>query len=283
MRVAVLGMGRMGRALAGRLLDTGHSVTVWNRTAGRAGALVERGANESSTVADAAGGAEVVMISMTNDAAVTSVLLPDGAPLSLPADAVVVDTSTVAPGTARRLAAVYAEQFAASPILGAPAALAAGQASLVVAGPPAALGRVGALLGDISGSVRLCGDDPGLALVVKLVSNDLLMSGIAVLAEVVSAAQGAGLDNDLITDLLSTSALVAPALRNRLADLVAGDHDGWFPPAMGAKDVGLLVDMVKADGGSLPVAELVRSRYEEAAAAGFDDKDITAVIELLRR
>jgi 3-hydroxyisobutyrate dehydrogenase-like beta-hydroxyacid dehydrogenase len=282
MRIAVLGMGQMGRALAARLLDTGHEVTVWNRTSGRAGSLLERGATEAGTVVDAIADVDVVMTFLTDDAAVTQVLLPDGAALVLAGDAVVVDCSTVAPATTRSLAAAYPARFAAAPILGGPAALAAGDAALVVAGPPTVLELIDPLLGAISGAVRHCGDDPGRALVVKLANNYLLMAGLAVVSEAIAGAQRAGLDDDLIIDVFTSSGMVAPGLRNRVPDLVKGDHDGWFPPPMGAKDVGLFLDLAAAER-PLPLAELVRSRYVEAIAAGWEDKDITTVIELLRR
>jgi 3-hydroxyisobutyrate dehydrogenase-like beta-hydroxyacid dehydrogenase len=283
MRIAVLGMGQMGQALVARLLDTGHDVTVWNRTSGRAGPLLERGATETSTVVDAVAQAEVVMTSLSADAAVLEVLRPDGVALALPPEAVIVDSSTVAPGTSRALAAAYPERFAAAPILGGPAALATGEAGLVVAGPPAVLELAEPVFTDIAGAVRHCGDDPGRALVVKLVSNYLLMAGLAVLSEAVAGAQRAGLDDALIVDLFTTSGMVAPGLRNRVADLVNGDHDGWFPPPMGAKDVGLFLDLTAGEDRPLPLAQLVRSRYEDAVVAGWEDKDITTVIELLRR
>src|ERR1035437_3524745 len=76
MDIAVLGMGHMGRALAGRLLDGSHEVQIWNRTPGRAPDLVERGATEAASPTEAADGAEVVVTSLTDDAAVLEVLSP---------------------------------------------------------------------------------------------------------------------------------------------------------------------------------------------------------------
>jgi 3-hydroxyisobutyrate dehydrogenase-like beta-hydroxyacid dehydrogenase len=122
-----------------------------------------------------------------------------------------------------------------------------------------------------------------LALVVKLVNNYLLMGGLAILSEAVVAAQRAGLDDAFLIDLLPTLPLVAPGLRNRIADLVAGDHDGWFPTPMGAKDVRLLLELMAGHSTVLPVAELVGARYAEAASTGLGEGDLTAVIELLRR
>jgi 3-hydroxyisobutyrate dehydrogenase-like beta-hydroxyacid dehydrogenase len=283
MRIAVLGMGQMGRGLAGRLLHQGHEVTVFNRTPGRAGPLVDRGAVEAATAAEAAAGNEVVMTTLAADGAVTATLLPDGVPLPLPADGIVVECSTVAPATTRAVAEAFGGRLVACPILGGPAALEAGDAGLAVAGPPELIDRLRPLWDSLSGHVRRCGDDPGLALVVKLINNYLLMGGLAMLAEAAVVGQRAGLADGFVTDLFSQSPLVAPGLRNRIEDLVAGDHDGWFPASMGAKDVKLLLDVAAVHATALPVAESVGERYDEAARSGLGERDITGVIELVRR
>jgi 3-hydroxyisobutyrate dehydrogenase-like beta-hydroxyacid dehydrogenase len=283
MRIAVLGLGRMGQALAGRLLAEGQEVTVWNRSPGKATGLVGRGATEASSAAGATSGAEVIMTLLAADDAVIEVLVPSGRPLPVAADAIVVECSTVSPATTRSLAVAYHDRLVASPVLGGPAALEAGEATFAVAGPPDLIGALGPLWAALGGAVRRCGDDPGLALVVKLVNNYLLMGGLAILSEAVVAAQRAGLDDAFLIDLLPTLPLVAPGLRNRIADLVAGDHDGWFPTPMGAKDVRLLLELMAGHSTVLPVAELVGARYAEAASTGLGEGDLTAVIELLRR
>jgi len=283
MRIAVLGLGQMGRALAGRLLDQGHDVTVWNRSAGRATPLVARGAREASDPAAAVAHAEVVMSILGADGAVIEVLTASPRPLPLADGAVVVECSTVSPATTRSLAAAYRGRLVACPVLGGPAALEAGEAALAVAGPPDLVDGLGPLWDSLSSRVRRCGDDPGLALVVKLVLNYLLMGGVALLSEAVVVGQRAGLGDDLLGEVLSTSPLVAPGLNNRVADIVAGDHDGWFSTPMGAKDVRLLLDLAAANSTLLPLAELVEARYSEAASSGLAERDITAVVELTRR
>src|SRR5207237_2402432 len=114
-------------------------------------------------------------------------------------------------------------------------------------------------------------------------SNYLLMSGIATLAETVVTAQAVGLPDDLIRDYLAQLPLVAPALRNRFDDIVSGDHDGWFSTTLGAKDVRLVEDLGRSNGVPLPLADVVKRCYEEAATHGWADADIGAVVELLRK
>jgi 3-hydroxyisobutyrate dehydrogenase-like beta-hydroxyacid dehydrogenase len=279
-RIAVLGLGQLGRALTTRLVAQGHEVTVWNRSPGRAGGL---GATEAPFAAEAVAGAEVVMSLLTDDDAVIEVLMPAGEVLPVDAGTVMVECSTVSPATTRSLAVAFHGRLVASPVLGSPSALETGQAALAVAGPADLVDGLAPLWSDLSGRVLRCGEDPGLALVVKLVSNYLLMGGVALLAEAVVVGQRAGLSDLLLGGLLSASPLVAPALHNRLDDLIGGDHDGWFPTPMGAKDVHLLLELAAGHSTALPLGRLVEARYAEAAASGLAERDITAVIELVRR
>ncbi len=274
----MLGMGRMGRALAHRLLDTGHQVTVWNRSPGRADEVVARGAKEAASVPEAVAGTDAVLAILTDDRAVRSVLLPGGAPLAVPA---LLDCSTVSPATTAALAAAYGERFGACPILGGPDATAAGQAAIVVAGPATLLGRLEPLLASLSSARRVAGADPASASTVKLLSNYLLLGGLALLAEAAAAGQAAGLPEEMLIDFFGMAA--APSLRNRVADVVSGDHAGWFPTAMGAKDVHLFLDAASAAGADTPLAAAIAARYDQAASSGLGELDVAAIVELSRR
>ena len=284
MRVAVLGMGSMGRALAGRLVGQGHSVTVWNRTPGRAADVVALGAGEAASPATAAGGAEAVVVSLAADEAVRSVVLGDGGAASALGAGVLVDASTVAPETSRALsAALGASRMVAAPVLGGPAAVSDGSATYLLGGPQTTVEALDPLWRSLSGQRRWCGEDPGRATTLKVLSNYLLMAGIAVLGEVVATGQAAGLDDALLVDYLGNVPLVAPGLRNRLDDMVHGDHQGWFSVRLGAKDVGLVEQLGASVDHGLPLAAAVQQRYQAAIAAGLGDADIAAIVELGRR
>ena len=284
MEIAVLGMGRMGQAVAVRLVDGSHRVRIWNRTPGRAPELVASGAAEARSATEAVTGAEVVLTSLTDDAAVLEVLTPDDTVLGgVGPDAVVVDCSTVAPATSRLLATRYDGRFVAAPILGAPTAVESGHAALLLGGAPDILDRLDPVWSSIAERSVRCGDDPGLATVVKLLSNYLLMAGVATLAEVVATGQAAGLDDEFLRLFLGAAPLVAPALSNRLDAVVDRTLDGWFPTPLGAKDVGLLIDLAGSLDVGLPLAEAVRDRYRTAAEHGLAEADIAGVIGLYRR
>jgi 3-hydroxyisobutyrate dehydrogenase-like beta-hydroxyacid dehydrogenase len=291
MRIAVLGMGKMGHAVGGRLLDAGNEVTVWNRSPGKADDLVERGATDRSgnTPTAALEGVDLVVTSLSDDAAVRAVVI-DGGVAEVLRDSegqrspTFVEMSTVAPETTRELAeAVGPDRFVAAPILGAPAAVTKGEAVYLVAGSPGRVQELKAVFESLSDKRIELGDDPGTALVVKLLANALLLGGLALLGEVVATAQAAGIEDEFLRSFLGSSPLVAPALGNRLDNMISGDHAGWFTTALGAKDAGLAEDLAMAHRLRLPLLDAVKRRYAEAAAEGWADDDLTAVIELVRR
>jgi 3-hydroxyisobutyrate dehydrogenase-like beta-hydroxyacid dehydrogenase len=284
MRLAVLGMGRMGHALAERLLAGDHEVAVWNRTPHKADDLIANGAREAPTPAAAAEEAEATFTSLADDAAVRTVVTAlDGVAAGL-GDGVLIDVSTVSPDTTSHLAETVGGRLLASPILGSPTAVVSGEAGYLIGGPRELYDRLAPAYGVLAEAGRrvYVGEDARVATTLKLLSNYLLMSGIATLAETVATAQAVGLPDELIRDYLGQLPLVAPALRNRLDDIVSGDHDGWFSTTLGAKDVRLAEDLARSHGVLLPLANIVKRRFEEAAAQGWANADIGAVVELLR-
>lgn len=283
MQVAVLGMGNMGRALARRVLESGHQVRVWNRTPGRAEEVLEAGAVEADSPGAAAEGADAVLVSLSDDRAVREAVLASDLPGRLGVGTL-VDMSTVSPETSRAEAErVPGRRMVAAPVLGAPAAVRSGQAAYVVGGPRAVVDALGPLWSALGDRHRWWSEDPGVATSLKLLSNFLLMGGLALLAEAVATGQGAGLARGILHDFLADSPMVPAGLANRLDDVLDGDHDGWFAARLGAKDVGLARRLAATAGLQLPLAELVEQRYEALEGLGLGDADIGAVVELFRR
>jgi 3-hydroxyisobutyrate dehydrogenase-like beta-hydroxyacid dehydrogenase len=281
MEVAVLGLGAMGGAIAGRLLDAGHTVRVWNRTPERADPLVARGAERAATPAEAARGTEVVIASLSDEEAVRDVILGDGGALHpLDPGAVLVDASTVAPETSHDLARASGGRFVAAPILGAPSAVAEHQATVLLGGDAAVLDRLQPLLEQLFARQVRCGP-PQAAATAKIVANLLLLGQLAVLSEAVATAQATGLDDDLVATL-GRMPLVAPALHNRLDDVIHGDHRGWFAVRLGQKDLRLAQSVASRAGLELGVASSVEALFDRAAASGLGDRDVAAVVEAVR-
>jgi 3-hydroxyisobutyrate dehydrogenase-like beta-hydroxyacid dehydrogenase len=283
MRVSVLGMGSMGHAVAERLVGGGHQVTVWNRSPGKADDLIAAGAAEATTPDEAIAAGDAVVTSLSDDAAVRAVLLPDGEARASVTAQLVVDCTTVSPDTTRALASAYPQNFVAAPILGAPAAVAGGEAVYALGGPAELIARLDPVFSTLSTMRLVCGEDPAAATTLKVVNNSLLLSGLVVLAEAVAAAQAAGFDDAFLLDLLAANPLVAPALRNRLEDMVHGDHDGWFAMPLGAKDLDLFLSLASGADLDVAVARTARDQYRRAADAGFGGADVAGVVELVRR
>lgn len=285
MDVSILGMGRMGRALAGRILDGGHVVTVWNRSPGKAGELVARGAREAASVPEAVRGAEVVVTMLANDDAVRQVAIGDGGvAATLGDDALYVDSSTVSPSLSSELAgAVGAGRFVALPVLGAPAAVASGSAVYLAGGMDRSVSRLQPVLRSLSEAVRRY-PEARLATAAKLASNYLLLSGLVTLAEAFAIGRAGGLSDDQLRGLLSESPLVAPALRNRFEGVLTGEQTPWWSPGLGAKDARLALALAEGGGTPLAVGPPVRDAYEAAAARhDGEDVDIVTVAEPYRR
>lgn len=280
MRIAVLGMGRMGQALAGRLLDQGHQVTIWNRSAGKAPALVERGATEPGSIHGALDGAELVISSLANDQAVRDVAWGDqGVRSSIPAGCVYVDASTISPGLADELNDDF-PRFVAMPILGSPSQVAAGQAIYLIGAQDSLSEAVEPLFPGLS-EKRFRYLKPSTAAVAKVTVNLLLLDGVVALAESFAVGRSGGLTEDQLRELLGASPMVAPGLKYRFEGVLTGEQETFWTTALGAKDAGLAVEVAKSAGVDLPLTTMVRDLYSEAAADA-DGEDIALVAKRYR-
>ena len=138
MRIAVIGLGRMGHALSDRLLDKGHEVSVWNRTPGWATELHERGAQVMGSLDDAGVKGDAVFLCLADDQSTLDVAAPHGEARPAWAQTLVVNTGTVAPEVITALAHTYGERFVNAHIIAAPQALRSGAATFIVGGPQSA-------------------------------------------------------------------------------------------------------------------------------------------------
>ena len=242
MRIAVLGMGNMGRAFAGRAIDLGHDVIVWNRSPGRADELVARGAVEVETPKVAAAGADAVLVVLADDAAVLEVSEgDDGALAGLGPAAILANISTVSPATARQLADAGPDgRVLDSPVMGSPQAVSGGAGRFLIGGPIEAITALERLWDDLGAGFVHCGP-VGTGATMKLISNLLLITGVAALAEGIATARGQGISDELLRSIFADSMVLSPTSKLRLESLLDDAHPGWFSPALARKDVRLAV------------------------------------------
>jgi 3-hydroxyisobutyrate dehydrogenase len=267
-------MGRMGAALAVRLLAGGHDVVVWNRTQGKAAAVVSSGGTEAGSLADAIGTAEVVLTSLSDDAAVRQVALGhEGVRASIARGVPYLECSTVSPQLTEELAGVF-PHFVAMPVLGGPAAVGSGQATYLAGASKPTIALIEPVLGALGGTVRHYGS-ARLASTAKLTVNLLLLSGVVSLAESLVVGRSGGLSDDQLRELLTPA--VSSSVKSRFEAVLGAPWDGWWTTALGAKDAGLAIDLAGGADRELPVAAAVRAAYLQAAREGHGGDDIAAV------
>jgi 3-hydroxyisobutyrate dehydrogenase-like beta-hydroxyacid dehydrogenase len=281
MRIAIIGLGRMGRALAERLLDEGHEVSVWNRTPGRAGALRERGAGVMGSPDDGGDERDAVFLCLADDRSTLDVAAPKGEARASWAQTLVVNTGTVALDVITALAEAYGDRFVNAQILGAPQALRSGAASFVVGGPASARAALVPVWKGFAGALDI-GDRPETAAIIKLMNNQMLLVQAAVIAETIRAGRAAGIDDATLASTFRESLMMPVGLRNRIDVYFDPDHAGWFTSAQAAKDVTLFLELAKG-GAPLPVTEAARDAYRQVAQDGWVTNDVTALVEYGRR
>jgi 3-hydroxyisobutyrate dehydrogenase-like beta-hydroxyacid dehydrogenase len=280
--IGVVGLGGMGRGIAGRLLDQGFRVRVWNRTASAADPLVARGAERASSPAEAAepGGAVITMLA--NDAAVEAVVAgPGGFLARLGADGVHISMSTISVALARSLAerqAASGPAFVAAPVFGRPDAAAAGKLWILHSGAAAAKARVRPVLEAIGQGVFDIGEEPDAALAGKLAGNFLIASAVEAMSEAFALLQKRGVDARVFHDMMAKTIFGGAIYQNYGRFIL---DQAFSPPgfklALGAKDVGLALAAGAESQVPMPLASLLRDRFLAAMAHGQGDWDWTSI------
>jgi len=276
----------MGQPMAARLLAAGYPVTVWNRTAARAGDLAGRGAKVATTPALAARGARLVALMLADPPAVDQVLFGEGGVLAaLDPGATVIDCSTVGPEDSRRAAARCAEigvGFVDAPVLGSTPAAEQGTLTVLVGGTERAIRSAEPVL-HLFGSRVVRTGEVGSASALKLVMN-LLVGGLTeLLAEGILLAERSGLAKDVVRDALFASVLNSPFLGYKAPQLLDRRFTPLFTTGLMLKDLDLVLALADERGLSVPGTRAMRDAYAAAAAAGRRDDDFSAVIEELDR
>jgi 3-hydroxyisobutyrate dehydrogenase-like beta-hydroxyacid dehydrogenase len=283
MLVSVIGMGNMGRAFAARALDRGHDVTVWNRTPGRTGELVAGGAVEARSLEHCVQGAEIVLLVVADDAAVLDLCEGEHGVLALlGASTVLANISTVSPDTVRHLEAIGPDdRVLDSPVMGAPENVANGHCRFLMGGPVQTVATYDSLWNDLGVGYTHCGP-VGTAAIMKLVSNQLLITGVASLAEAIATARGQGIADELLNQLLADSPVVSLTSAIRLSSLMDEAHPGWFSPALARKDLRLALGLAEEAGVGVRIGPATDALLTAVVSAGGDRwPDFTAVIEAL--
>jgi 3-hydroxyisobutyrate dehydrogenase-like beta-hydroxyacid dehydrogenase len=285
MKVAVVGTGRMGSALARRLLAQGVEVVVWNRSPERAAPLVAEGATVASGLAALWQGAAAVATFLADDAAVRDVLLrPGGLLESAPEGSLLLEMSTISVRASAQIAAAAAGRgvgYLRCPVSGNPDVLAAGNLSLLVSGDEATLAAARPVLALVGSRVVRVGAGEE-ARVVKLAINAMLAGTAELLAEVVLLAEASGVSREVFLEAAKVSAIGSPFVHYKQRTLLERDYEATFTLEMLVKDLDLAADLADEGRLSLPVTELVARLAREGCAEGFGGLDLLALLPRLQ-
>lgn len=287
-RVAVVGTGRMGAAMAGRLRAQGVPVTVFNRTAERAAAVAARtGADLAPSARAAATAADVVLVSLADDAAVEAAYTgDDGLVAGLRTGTVVADTSTVDPRTALRLGDLVRTAGAAhldAPVSGSVPVVERGELTVLAGGDAADLDRARPVLDHLAARVVHVGP-AGAGATIKLAVNGIVHALNQALSEALVLAEASGVDRATAYDVFAASVVGGPFVQYKRAAFESPDDaPAAFTVDLVGKDLDLLLAL--AERGHVPVrqAEVNRAAVAAASKAGFGDRDMSAIAEHLRQ
>lgn len=282
-RIGFLGMGAMGGPMAGRLAQSGFSVTGYDVSAARAAAAASAGVILAKSPRETAEGADVVLSSLPNPPAVRAAYLGgDGAVPALRAGAILVDMSTIDPGTWREVAEAARARGAESlgaPVSGGPAEAGTGKLVFLIGGDPAVVERCRPVLETLGSEIHHLGP-LGSGHTVKLVNNVMSMCNVAVAAEAMVLGVRAGMDPQRLFDVLSTSGGRSHHFLKRFPKVLAGDFAPYFSIALSRKDLSLALQMAESLGVPMLATSIVRQVYEAAAAQGLDTLDMAGVTKL---
>ena len=278
--VAVLGTGSMGAPIASNLLAAGFRVSVWNRTAARAAALVDGGARLASSPADAASNADVVLTMLTDGAAVEETMNgPGGVLEAMRPGSVWIQMATVGLDWTDRLIGLAAEhgvELVDAPVSGSDGPAREAKLIVLASGSEEARARVQAIF-DAIGRETLWLGPAGRGTRMKLVLNNWLVAQVEAVAETVALTHALGLDPHLFPDAIDNAPLGSPYAVAKARAMISGEFSPGFALRLAFKDAGLALDAAEQLGLSLPLTAALAPRWRQAIADGHADDDVSSV------
>jgi 3-hydroxyisobutyrate dehydrogenase-like beta-hydroxyacid dehydrogenase len=274
----------MGVAMAGRLLDAGHDLVVYNRTPTKAQELIDRGATLATTIADACQG-DVVITMLADDDAVEEVVLGDAGVLqNLGKGRIHISMSTISVAMSERLAEAHVragQRYVAAPVFGRPDVAAAGKLYIVAAGAPTVVASCMPLFDVIGQKMFHISDVPQAANLVKLSGNFLIATVLESLGEAMALIRKGGIDPQRYFELLTSTLFSGPVFTN-YGGLIAQQkfQPAGFAAPLGEKDMRLILAAAESLRVPMPLASLAHDRLQTLIARGGEKLDWSAVGKL---
>ena len=288
-RVGFVGLGTMGLPMARNLVSAGFNVSGWARRAETAGKAADEGIAMSSSLAELAAGAQFVVTMVTTSSDVEELVLGENGLLQfLRPGTVLVDMSTIAPGSSRRLArecAARGVDFLDAPVSGGSFGAEAGTLTIMAAGDEAAFEKARPLFEGMGRQDRIFYTGPaGSGEVVKLVNNMLVGAISAATLEALLLGVRAGVPLQTLVEVVSVSSGGSTQLEGQLKLRgLAGQFEPGFATDLLAKDLRLAIDLAREAGQKVPFAALALELFAASQAAGHGAQDYTAVVLEMER
>jgi 3-hydroxyisobutyrate dehydrogenase len=291
--VGFIGLGLMGAPMARNLLRAGFPLTVWNRTKSKANALVREGAKLADSPREAAAQADVLITIVSDPPALEEVLwgksgadnTSKGALAALHPGSVLVDSSTVSPDLARRVAAACAEKgvdFLDAPVTGGTWGAEKGEIVFMVGGKAEVLDRVKPVLEPMGKKFFLLGPS-GAGQTVKLGMNLLLALEVNALVEALALVTAAGVQPEKLVEVMQSSMGRAPLLDVKAPLILKNEYPASFPLRLMHKDMRLALELAREYGVKLPAGEAAYATFSAVKDAAKDDPDFAAVARFWKK
>jgi 3-hydroxyisobutyrate dehydrogenase-like beta-hydroxyacid dehydrogenase len=288
-RIGVIGLGLMGRPMAMNLLKAGHPVTVWNRTASRAHELVAAGATLAKSPREAAAAADVLITMVSDPPALEEVLWgtdgKGGALAALKDGSTYIDSSTVSPALARKIADACAQRgvkFLDAPVTGGDWGAKKGELVFMIGGDLGTLKSVEPILGVMGKRWFHLGPN-GAGQTIKLAMNLILALQVDALAEAMALVTRAGLKGESLVEVMQSSMARSGVLDVKAPNLLKGEYAPSFPLRLMHKDLSLALDLGNQVGVALPAAAAARETYNYVKGMAKEDLDYSGVMKFWQR
>ena len=285
-KLGLIGLGLMGQPIGMNLLKAGHPLTVWNRTASRANELVAMGAKLAMSPREVAAASDVLMTIVSDPPALESVLWgaegkDSGALAGLKPRSTYIDSSTISPVLARKIAAACAEhkvRFLDAPVTGGDWGAKKGELVFMVGGEAATLKAVEPILGVLGKRWFHLGPN-GAGQTIKLAMNMILALQVDALAEALALVTRAGLKGEDLVEVMQSSMARSGVLDIKAPNLLKGEYKPSFPLRLMHKDLGLALDLANQLGVALPATAAARETYSAVKGAAKEDLDYSGVMK----
>ncbi len=289
-KIGFIGLGLMGRPMSLNLLKAGHSVTVWNRTASRASEVVAAGATLAKTPREVAAASEILFTIVSDPPALEEILWghegkEDGALGGLKPGSIYVDSSTISPVLARRIAAACTERsvrFLDAPVTGGDWGAREGNLVFMIGGDAETLRAAEPVIGVMGKKWFHLGPN-GAGQTIKLAMNGILALQVGAMAEALAVVNKAGLAEQQLIEVMQASMARSGVLDVKAPLMVKGDYKPSFPLRLMHKDLGLLLDLGNQLGVALPATAAAREIYSYVKGEAVQDLDYSGVMKFWKK